>query len=64
MAFDILGLLAKFRSIDDREFEGIIYKTHTPEIAPLAYHTIVLGPVRAWLSPRAPLCRCGLRSNR
>jgi hypothetical protein len=52
MAIDILGLLTKFRSIDDRDFEGVVYKTHTPQVAPLAYHTVVFKPAAPELRER------------
>lgn len=49
---DLLGLLTKFRNIGDCEFDGILYKTHTPHVAPLAYHTVVFKPVPAELRER------------
>ena len=44
MAVDLLQLLAKFKEINDSEFETIIYKTHVPSVAPQAYLNVIFRP--------------------
>ncbi len=44
MAVDLLRLLAKFKAINDCEFETITYKTHVPSVAPQAYLNVIFKP--------------------
>ena len=46
MPVDLLRLLAKYKEINDCEFETIIYKTHVPSVAPQAYLNVIYKPAR------------------
>src|SRR5688572_23471887 len=49
---DILSLFARFKSLNNRDFERVLYRTHTPHRAPLAYHTTLFKPVSDELRAR------------
>jgi hypothetical protein len=43
---DLLNLISKFRSLNDRETEVAFYRTHVPWVAPEAYLNIIHKPAK------------------
>jgi hypothetical protein len=47
-----MKLLAKYKPIDDRELDNIVYKTRVPAVAPMAYLNVLFKPAEGTLRNR------------